>query len=62
MLDQCNTCSARNVDNSDAMDLVDVDNEVVAVDDEDVMATDDEEVFYVSSNWSDAGADSSTIT
>jgi hypothetical protein len=44
------------------MDLVDVDNEVVAVDDEDVMATDDEEVFYVSSNWSDAGADSSTIT
>jgi hypothetical protein len=32
------------------MDLADVDNAVMAVDDEDIMAADDEEVFYVSSN------------
>jgi hypothetical protein len=43
------------------MDLVNINNEVVAVDDEDVMVADDEEVFYVSSNWSNAGANSSTI-
>jgi hypothetical protein len=43
------------------MDLVDVDNEVVAVDDEDVMAADDEDMFYVSNNWSNAGGDSSMI-
>jgi hypothetical protein len=43
------------------MDLADVDNEVMAVDDEDVMAADDEEVFCVSSNWSDAGANSSMV-
>jgi hypothetical protein len=36
------TCSARNVDNSDAMDLVDADNEIMVVD--------DEEVFYVSNS------------
>jgi len=41
---------AQNVDNSDAMDLADVDNEVVAVNDEDIMAADDEDVFCVSNN------------
>jgi hypothetical protein len=43
------------------MDLVNVENEVMAVDDEDVMAADDEEMFYVSSSWSDAGVDSSAV-
>ncbi len=52
---------ARNVDNSDAMDLVYANNEVMAVDDGDVMAVDDEEVFCVSSSWSDAGADSLAV-
>jgi len=32
------------------MDLADIDNAVMAVDDEDIMAADDEKVFYVSSN------------
>ncbi len=56
--DQCDTYSARNVDNSDAMDLADVDNEVMVVDDEDIMAANDEEVFCVSSSWSHSGVDS----
>jgi hypothetical protein len=43
------------------MDLANVNNEIVAVNDENVMATNDEEVFYVSSSWFDAGADASTI-
>jgi hypothetical protein len=43
------------------MDLADVDNEIVAVDDEDVMAADDEEVFCISSSWFDVGADSLAI-
>ncbi len=48
--DRCDTCSARNVDNFDAMDLTDIDNEVVVIDGEDIMSTDDENVFYVSSS------------
>jgi hypothetical protein len=43
------------------MDLVDVNNEVVAVDDEDVMVVDDEEVFYVSNSWFDVSANSSAV-
>jgi hypothetical protein len=43
------------------MNLANVNNEVVAVDDEDVMVVDDEEVFYVSSSLSDAGANSSAV-
>jgi len=43
------------------MDLADADNEVVVVDDEDVMVANDEEVFYVSSSWSNANANSSTV-
>jgi hypothetical protein len=43
------------------MELVDADNEIVAVDDGDVMVAIDEEVFYVSSSWSDAGADLSAV-
>jgi hypothetical protein len=43
------------------MDLVDADNEVVAIDDEDIMVADDEKVLCVSNNWFDAGADSSTV-
>lgn len=47
------TYLVRNVDNSNAMDLADADNEVVAVD--------DEEVFYVSNNWSNASANSLAV-
>ncbi len=61
LLDRRETCSTHNVDNFDAMDLVDVDNEVVGANDEDVMVADDEEVFRVSSSWSNASANSSTI-
>ncbi len=43
------------------MDLVDADNEVVAINDEDVMAADDERVFCISSSWSNVSADSSVI-
>jgi hypothetical protein len=43
------------------MDLVNAENEIVAVDDEDVMVADDEEMFYVSSNWFDAVVDSSAV-
>ncbi len=61
MPDRRDTYLARNVDNSDAMDLANANNEIVAVNDEDVMAANDEEVFCVSSNWSDASADSTTV-
>jgi hypothetical protein len=43
------------------MDLANVDNEVMAVNDEDVMATDDEEVFYVSSSWFHVGVNSLAV-
>jgi hypothetical protein len=43
------------------MNLANVNNEVVAIDDENVMVADDEELFCVSSNSCDAGANSSTI-
>jgi hypothetical protein len=43
------------------MDLADVDNEVMAINDEDIMATDDEEVLCVSNSWFDSGVDSLTI-
>jgi hypothetical protein len=49
--DQRDTCSAHNVDNSNAMDLVDADNKVVVVDDEDVMAANDAKLFCISNSW-----------
>ncbi len=48
--DQHDTCSAHNVDNSDVMDLANVDNKVMAIDDEDVMAANDEKLFYISNS------------
>jgi hypothetical protein len=43
------------------MDLADVNNEVVAIDDEDVMVADDEKVLCVSNSWFDVGVDSSAV-
>jgi hypothetical protein len=50
-----------NVDNFDAMNLADVNNEVMVVNDEDVMAANDKELFYVSNSWLNVGANSSTL-
>ncbi len=43
------------------MDLVDANNEIMAVNDEDVMAADDEKLLCISNIWFDVNADSSAI-
>jgi hypothetical protein len=43
------------------MDLVNVNNEVMAANDENVMATNDEEVLCISNIWFDVNVDSSAV-